>query len=57
MHRNCIRYRDTWAAPGSQLHAALLDQDHERAASIYRQCEDDARKLVPASEQVKGDQA
>jgi hypothetical protein len=46
MHRNCIRYKDTTAAPGSQLHAALTDKDAPRAEAIYRQCEADARELV-----------
>jgi hypothetical protein len=46
MNRRCIRYKDTWAAPGSQLHAALTDGNKKLAERIYLQCEEDAKKLL-----------
>ncbi len=46
MNHRSIRYRDTWAAPGSQLHAALEDGDTKRAEEIYRQCEKEAAELI-----------
>lgn len=46
MHRNAIRFKDTCAAPGSQLHAALEGKDFELARKIYDQCEADNRKLL-----------
>lgn len=46
MHRNCVRYKDTMAAPGSKLHEALTDGDTKRAEAIYQECERDARNLV-----------
>lgn len=39
MHKNSKRYRDTWAAPGSQLFEALESGDSKRAAYIYEVCE------------------
>jgi hypothetical protein len=45
MNKRSIRYRDTWAAPGSQLHAALTDGNKKLAESIYTQCEKDRAKL------------
>lgn len=38
-YEKCIRYKDTWAAPGSALHAALTDGDEKKAKSIYDDCE------------------
>jgi hypothetical protein len=35
----CKPFKDTWAAPGSQLHAALEDGDRKKAAAIYDECE------------------
>lgn len=49
MNHRSIRYRDTWAAPGSQLHAAIEDGDTKRAEAIYRQCEKDAAELIAKS--------
>lgn len=46
MHRNAIKFKDTWAAPGSQLHAALEDRDLALARKIYDQCEEDNRLLL-----------
>ncbi len=46
MHRNSIKYKDVWAAPGSTLHKALTDKDMELAERVYRQCEKEARELV-----------
>jgi hypothetical protein len=45
MNKRSIQYRDTWAAPGSQLHAALTDGNKRLADSIYTQCEKDRAKL------------
>lgn len=39
MNARCIRYRDTWAAPSSQLFEALEAGDVVRANRIYTECE------------------
>ena len=39
MNKRCIKFRDTWAAPGSQLFEALEAGDTARADSIYTECE------------------
>lgn len=39
MNARCIKYRDTWAAPGSQLFEVLDAGDTVRADSIYMECE------------------
>lgn len=39
MNRRALPYRDTHAAPGSQLHAALEAGDKALAERIYQQCE------------------
>ncbi|MFW6855309.1 hypothetical protein ACODYM_28880 [Burkholderia gladioli] len=54
MHRNAIKFKDTWAAPGSQLHQALVDQNLKLAERIYRQCEDDNQKLAKSLVQREG---
>ncbi|HDR9086275.1 TPA: hypothetical protein QDB10_002166 [Burkholderia vietnamiensis] len=54
MHIKAIKFKDTWAAPGSQLHAALEDKDLALARKIYDQCEEDNRKLL---EKVRQEQA
>lgn len=41
MNKRAIRYRDTWAAPGSQLFEALEAGDMKKAAEIYDRCEHD----------------
>lgn len=46
MNSKSIKYRDTYAAPGSQLHQALTDGDQKKAAAIYEQCEKDQAKLL-----------
>lgn len=35
----CKRFRDVYAAPGSQLFQALEDGDRKKAAAIYDECE------------------
>lgn len=40
MHRNCIKYKDVWAAPGSNLHAALTEKKAELAAKLYKECQE-----------------
>jgi hypothetical protein len=45
MNKRSIRYRDTWAAPGSQLHAALTEGNKKLAEKIYQDCEKDRAKL------------
>jgi hypothetical protein len=53
MHRNSIRYKDVWAAPGSELHATL-EEAHgiarpaklAKAETIYQRCEKDAAELL-----------
>jgi hypothetical protein len=39
MNHRAKKYRDTHAAPGSQLYAALEAGDKELAERIYQQCE------------------
>lgn len=39
MNKRSIKYRDTWAAPGSDLFAALEAGDKQKAESIYQACE------------------
>ena len=39
MNKNCKRYRDTWAAPGSQLFEALEVGNPAKADQIYIECE------------------
>jgi hypothetical protein len=39
MNKRSIKYRDTWAAPGSQLFEALESGDAARADRIYKECE------------------
>jgi hypothetical protein len=59
MNKRSIRYKDTWAAPGSRLHAALEDGNKKLAEQIYQECERDRAKLEGARNQcdgcVKGD--
>ena len=43
MNSRSIRYRDTWAAPGSQLFEALESGDRAKADQIYIKCEIDRR--------------
>jgi hypothetical protein len=45
MNKRSIRYRDTWAAPGSQLHAALTEGNKKLAEKIYQDCEKERAKL------------
>jgi hypothetical protein len=45
MNNKSIKYRDTYAAPGSQLYQALVDDDKAKAAAIYEQCEKDRARL------------
>jgi hypothetical protein len=46
MHRKSLPYKDTWAAPGSQLYLALENNNMGLAKAIYEQCEAEARDLV-----------
>lgn len=39
MNKRAIKYRDTHAAPGSELFEALEAGDMARADSIYRKCD------------------
>lgn len=39
MNKRSIKYRDTWAAPGSQLFEALEAGDMARADRIYKEYE------------------
>lgn len=39
MNARCIKYRDTYAAPGSELFAALDAGNKAKAESIYQACE------------------
>jgi hypothetical protein len=45
MNKNAIRYRDVMVAPGSQLFEAIQAGDTQRAAQIYKRCEDEAIAL------------
>lgn len=51
MHKKAIPYRDTHAAPGSQLHEALTSGDLKKAKQIYEQCESDARELLKRAQE------
>lgn len=42
-----IKYKDTTAAPGSKLHAALEARDMKLAEKIYKECEVEYRKYFP----------
>jgi len=53
MHRDCIRYKDTWAAPGSKLHEALTGKDEESAEALYQKCAQDEKELVEPKEPEK----
>lgn len=46
MNKNCIKYKDTSAAPGSKLHEALLAKDMKAAERIYQECEKASKELV-----------
>lgn len=46
MHKNCIKYKDLYAAPGSDLHKALESKDMELAERLYQKGEKDARELL-----------
>lgn len=45
MNRRSIQFKDTWAAPGSQLHQALTDGNKNLATKIYHECENNLAKL------------
>jgi hypothetical protein len=45
MHKKSIQFKDTWAAPGSQLHQALVDGEINLATKIYHECENARKKL------------
>lgn len=45
MNKYSVKYRDTWAAPGSQLFEALMANDMQRAERIYRECEAERVRL------------
>ena len=38
-NRKLIPYKDTFAAPGSELYKALQDKNEKKAAQIYNECE------------------
>lgn len=44
MPKNCIKYKDVWAAPNSDLFKAIKEGDMEKAAKIYKECQDRAKK-------------
>jgi hypothetical protein len=45
MHRNCIKYKDVWAAPGSKLHEALESKDMQLVERLYQEGVKQARDL------------
>jgi uncharacterized protein (DUF1778 family) len=45
-HAKCLRYKDTWAAPGSQLYEALENGDKAKAEAIYQECEVAFKRLT-----------
>jgi dihydrodipicolinate synthase/N-acetylneuraminate lyase len=44
-HKACLPYKDTWAAPNSDLYRALDEKDFEKAKRIYERCEEICRRL------------
>lgn len=44
-HEICLPYKDLWAAPGSELYAALEAKDFEKAKRLYEEGEEKRRKL------------
>ncbi|MEZ2310806.1 hypothetical protein AB6809_29600 [Paraburkholderia sp. RCC_158] len=53
MNNRSIRYKDTWAAPGSRLHAALEDGNKKLAEQIYQECERERAKLEGRDKPVR----
>lgn len=41
-----IRYKDTKAMPGSELHKRLLVRDHKGAEKVYREAAEREAKLL-----------
>lgn len=54
-HAKCLQFRDTWAAPGSDLYAALEAGDQQKAKQIYDACEARLRKEQGPTRVVKID--
>ena len=46
LRKEVIPYKDTNAAPGSQLHAALLAKDEKLAAKIHQETSDRHKALI-----------
>lgn len=48
--KNSIKYKDTYAAKGSQLHAALTEGDATKAKQIYNETTERMKALTPNKE-------
>jgi hypothetical protein len=51
-HRVCLKYKDTWAAPGSKLYDALQDRDYKKAEAIYKECEREYQRHRVTAERI-----
>jgi dihydrodipicolinate synthase/N-acetylneuraminate lyase len=49
----CKKYKDTWAAPNSDLYKALEAGDRKKAEAIYQECEAMNRKLLEGKNGTK----
>jgi hypothetical protein len=46
VNKRCIKYKDVWAAPGSQLHEALLAGDMKVVERLYQEGLVAAKKIM-----------
>jgi hypothetical protein len=44
--KKCLPFKDTWAAPNSELYAALELKDNQKAAMIYERCEKERQESI-----------
>ena len=56
MPKGCLRYKDVWVAPGSNLYMALTmankDAGAKLAALLYKECEERAKALAEKGEKL-----
>lgn len=53
MSPKCKRFKDVFAAPGSELYQALVDGDHKKAEKVYKECLDREKSREEKSSKVK----
>ena len=51
MSPKCVKYKDVYAAPGSDLFQALKDGDQKKAAEFYKSASDNAKRLETSSKE------